>query len=186
MPRYDRYRYSTESTARQPEPEFRPRPPRRKPRPTQKKKAKKKSFFKASNAQYIYEDKKNWLRLPMQVIATSMVVFACAMIIVLFNGQITGTERELTVANSDLRALQETNRNLESQIGGNYTLEEIEFYAFTQLGMTLPDPAQVIEINIPRQSHAMLSTQEFLPPAENFLWQDVSTFVRGLFNRLFG
>jgi len=149
-------------------------------------KAKKQSLIKANNAQYIYEDKKHWLRMPMQVIATSLVVFACAMAIVLFNGQITGTERELAVANSELRALQETNRNLESQIGGTYTLEEIEFYAFTRLGMTLPDPAQVIEINIPRQSHAVLSTQEFLPPTENFLWQDVRTFVSGLFNRLFG
>jgi len=138
------------------------------------------------NARYINQKGKYWLKLPIQIVCTGLVVFACAMAIVLFNGQITGTQRDVSAANSTFRSLQETNRNLAAQIGGAYTLEEIEFYAVTELGMTLPDPAQVIEINVPMQSYAVLSTHEFLPHAENFRWQDVSTFVRAVFDRLFG
>ena len=190
MQRYDRrtsrYAYSQDSTARQlaEEPRKR-RKPRVRPRKPAQKKAKQ-SYIKANNAQYIYESRQYWQRIPKYIISTSLAVFVCAMAIVLFNGQITGADREVGRATSQLHTLQEANRALEAQIGGTYTLEEIEFIAFWQLGMTLPDPAQVIEINVPRRSHAVLNTQEAFLPQENFLWQDVRLFVSGLFNRLFG
>jgi len=187
VPRYDsRHAYSQDSTARPLEEAPRRRPKRRVRKPVQKKPAAKRSFIKANNAQYIYENRQYWQRIPLYIISTSLVVFVCAITIVLFNGQITGADREVGRAITQLHALQEANRTLESQLGGSYTLEEIEFIAFWELGMTPPDPAQIIEINVPRRSHAVLNTQEAFLPQDNFLWQDVRLFVNGLFNRLFG
>ena len=144
-------------------------------------------ILKRGNIFFIVENEQGQYRMPRNLIISLFVIFACALAIVLTHAQITGMERQIAQERIRLHLLDEYNRNLESQIGGNYTLEEIEYIAIMRLGMTPPDPSQIIEINVPRQSHVEFNRSEHtLSGRENYFWLDIRNFISGALDRIFG
>jgi len=141
---------------------------------------------KEGNNYYIYENEKSRYRIPLGLIISVVIVFACALAIALTHAQITNVERQITQTNRDLVRQREQNDALRTQIGGRYTIDEVEYIALMHLGMSYPDPSQIIEINVPPRSHVRLNTVENILPQENYFWLDLRNFVTGLLNRAIG
>jgi len=144
------------------------------------------SVYRRGRIYFLILNARGQYHIPKRLIVTVLIVFICAMMVVLTHAQITGIERQLAQHNRDYRALNAEHRILESSMAGRYTVEEIEYYAFTRLGMTHPDPSQIIEINVPRQTDVRMNREETLLPSENYFWLDIRNFASGLINRVFG
>jgi len=144
------------------------------------------SIFRRGNIYFLVENEASQYRIPRAVIITVIVIFICAMFIVLTHAQITSVERQIAQYTHELRELSGENLRLDSQLGGRYSLEQIEYIATTRLGMIHPDPSQIIEIYVPPHSGVTLNRAEHLLPRENYFWLDIRTFVSGLLNRIFG
>ena len=144
------------------------------------------SILRRGNIYFLVENEASQYRMPRAIIATVILIFACALAIVLTHAQITGMERQIRQSERSLREVADHQMSLEAMLTGRYSLERIEYLATTRLGMIHPDPSQIIEIYVPRQNEVRLNRSEELLPQENYFWNDIRAFVGGLFNRLFG
>lgn len=99
-----------------------------------------------------------------------------------FNADI---RREITRSERQLRDYRNANFALEQNLQERYTRYEIERMA-TALGMTHPDPSQVISIYVPRVGGVTLNVAEYALPRHNYFWNDVREFLGGLVNQIFG
>lgn len=104
----------------------------------------------------------------------------------LIQAHIANTNRDIRVAQRELRAYRDTTFALESQLEGMYTWGEIERIASERLGMAVADPAQIINIYVPRQSGVVLNTDFDAIPSENYFWQEITGFFRDIVDRIFG
>lgn len=139
-----------------------------------------------SNIWFVVENERGHYRLPRNVLVSLVVIFVCAIGVILTNAQLAGVERQITQSRNRLNAIVEYNRTIEAQIGGHFTLEEIEYIAIMHLGMTPPDASQIIEINVPAQSHVEFNRNADLLPRENYFWLDIRSFASGVMDRIFG
>ena len=173
--------------------------PKQKPRPKQKKLSNRPRYKKVYNGDknmpsvlqrgntiFIVETERHQYKLPRNLTLSIVLGMLCFLAIVLTNAQIAETEREISRSSTQLNLLHEQNRGIEARISSHYTLEEIEYYAIVRLGMTFPDPSQVIEIDVPRQSHVAFNRSENIMPRENYFWLDLRSFVSGVLDNLFG
>lgn len=144
-------------------------------------------MYRRGRVYFLILNQKGQYRIPYQVILSALISFACALVIILTSAQISGMERLIAQRLSDYRALHQEYISLDSRTGGRYTVEEIEYLAFTRLGMTHPDPSQIIEIYVPRQPQVLrFNRDENLLPTENYFWQDIRTFASDILDRVFG
>jgi len=143
-------------------------------------------LFKKGNVYYLKQSEASQYRLPRNIIITVFLTIGCAIAIILTSAQITGIERQIASANTTQRALTYEGMTLNTQISGRYTNEEIEYIAFMRLGMSHPDPSQIIEINVPRANTIQLNDDEQFLPRQNYFWMDIRNFVNGILNRVFG
>jgi len=144
------------------------------------------SVFRRGNIYFLVESEASQYRIPRNIIITIAIIFICALASVLTHAQITGVNTQITQANRDIRALSNERLVHETRLMGRYSIEEIEFYAFMRLGMSHPDPSQIIEINVPAQDSVVLNREEALLPRQNYFWLDIRRFISGLFDRIFG
>jgi len=144
------------------------------------------SIFKRGNIFFIVENENGQYRLPRTLLISLLVIFVCAVVAVTTQVQISGMERQIASSNRQLDNLMIANETVYSQISAYYTLDEIEYFAISRLGMIHPDPSQIIEIYVPRQNNAEFNADAHLLPTENSLWRDVRTFLNGIFDRMFG
>jgi len=114
-----------------------------------------------------------------------LLAFGGVLSTILVSAHIAQTELQITSARSDRVAYQARNISKRQQIDERYTTYEIERLASERLGMSRPDPAQIIEIYVPRHSYVVLNTAEYALPRQNYFWQDLQSFVSGIFGRLF-
>ena len=125
-------------------------------------------------------------QFPIRIILTVLVIVICALIVVLTDSQLTTVRNEINRANLQVRQLSDEHTRLNSQLAGLYTLDQVAYLATTRLGMTPPDPSQIIEIHVPPQGFVMLNRSEEALPRENYFWADMRAFVSQLFNRALG
>jgi len=144
------------------------------------------SILKRGHIYFLVENEASQYRMPKTVITTVIIVFICAMAIILTHAQITGVERQILQYNRELRELEDENMSRTFQLSNRYSLEQIEYIAITKLGMIHPDPSQIIEIYVPPHNNVRLNRAEHLLPSENYFWRDIRTFMNGLLNRIFG
>jgi len=136
------------------------------------------------NVYYLFH--KNRRRVPWRIIVALLFVFAGAIGTAYTYAQIHSVQQEIDVYRRQLTTQTVNNRNLESQVTRNYTREEIERHASERLGMSAPDPSQIIYFHVPHQSGVLLS--EYFPDeisAENHFWQGLVAFFRGIRERIF-
>jgi len=95
-------------------------------------------------------------------------------------------QRAITQSEIELREYQSLNIALESLLQEHYTFYEIERIAIDRLGMSFPDPAQIINIYVPRVGGVTLNTADYAMPQHNYFWNDVGNFLSGILNRIFG
>jgi len=141
--------------------------------------------FKRGNVFFVVERGQQY-RPSKNLLISLAVIFCCALMVVLAHAQITGVETQILQANRQLRSISDENFALETQMRRHYTTDQIEYIAFMRLGMTHPDPAQIIEINVPRQNHVMFNTAEEILPQENYFWPGLRMFFSGILDRLIG
>ena len=164
----------------------RPAPPpavKRKPKPKPKPKKKKPPIID-ERVTYVRSEFVQILRL--RVIVSILIVVLCSISLILFNVQMDAINTELVRTKQNFVAISNTNIALEAQITERHTLEEIEAFARLHLGMIMPDAAQIIEINVPRQSTVVLNMDETLIITENYFLQEIRQFFVDLRDRLFG
>ena len=170
--------------ARQPSPQ----PQRREPAKRKPKVSRPKSMpgiYKRGNVFFVVTNGRGY-RPSKNFVISMVVIFACALMVVLGNAQISGVETQTLQANRRLRNIRDENFALETQLARHYTTDQIRYLAFMRLGMTDPDPSQIIEINVPRQNHVMFNTAEEILPQESSFWADLGTFVSGVLDRFIG
>ena len=102
------------------------------------------------------------------------------------HAHVTSLESQINIARNDLQQAQVDVFTLEFQLDERYSDTEILWVATDRLGMTFPDPSQIIEINVPRQGGATLNTIMREEPVENYLWNDITYFFRGIIDTVFG
>ena len=102
------------------------------------------------------------------------------------HAHVTSLESQINIARNALQQAQVDVFTLEFQLDERYSDTEILWIATDRLGMTFPDPSQIIEINVPRQGGATLNTIMREEPVENYLWYDITSFFRGIIDTVFG
>ena len=103
-----------------------------------------------------------------------------------FQAEHRNIQRDIDRAKITLRDLNKENDIREAERRERYTFDEIERIATERLGMSFPDASQVIYINVPRIGGVTLNTDEHVLPKHNYFFEDVSNFLSGLSNRVFG
>ena len=88
-------------------------------------------------------------------VATIIVIFACAVLLMVGYALITSRQMELAYYTNELRQIREQNSVLEMQIARSYDVAEIERIATTRLGLGQPQPHQTVHFSTPRQSYAV-------------------------------
>ena len=144
------------------------------------------SVVRRGNIVFVMENKSAQYRLPRALIISTLLVFVCAMIIVLTHAQLTNVERQIAITRQQILEVQESTTALSTQIGVRYSLDEIAFIAFTELGMTPPDSSQIVDINVPPLSHVVLGTSDNLLASDSHFWSDMRIFIGGILDRIFG
>jgi len=144
------------------------------------------SIFRRGHIYFIVENERSHYRFPRNMLITVAIVVVCAIGVILTNAQIAGVERQLVQSRNRHNSILEQNRNIETQIGHHFTLEEIEYIAIMHLGMAPPDASQIIEINVPAESHVEFNRNIDILPRENYFWLDIRNFASGIMDRVFG
>ena len=121
-------------------------------------------------------------RVPRGIIAVVVVFFLGALASAVPFSRITVVNRQIATAQRDINIMRANNRTMRAQIAERFSLDEIERIATTRLGMTRPDPAQVLYIYVPPQSHVMLNMNEPIVQ-ENYFWQEILGFFQRLIRR---
>ena len=144
------------------------------------------SVYRRENIFFLVENERGHYRLPRNAVISILMAFVCVIGVLLTNAQINGVERQIVVARRQLNAMNEDNRNTEGRIHNHFTIEEVEYLAIMHLGMAPPDASQIIEINVPAQSHVEFNRAPEILPRENYFWADIRQFAGGLMDRVFG
>jgi cell division protein FtsL len=144
------------------------------------------SILKRGHIYFLVENEASQYRIPKGIIVSVVLIFACAMCIVLTHAQITSMERQISRYERELQVVTDHRSTLEAQLMNRFSLERIEYLATTRLGMIHPDPSQIIEIYVPRQNVVRLNRSDELLPRENYFWNDIRTFAGGIVDRIFG
>jgi len=98
--------------------------------------------------------------------------------------QIHALQREIASSRAELENLEFRNRYLESQRAESYTREQIERMAH-ELGMREPDPSQIVYFDVERINRVEMTLYEPAPAPENYFWQGVAAFFRGIRDWIF-
>ncbi|MCL1843839.1 MAG: hypothetical protein FWF79_08500 [Defluviitaleaceae bacterium] len=118
---------------------------------------------------------------------------AFTMILILIGGigsavtqaRIANTRNYIIQAERDLWYYRAGNITLSSRLDERYTLYEIERRAL-ELGMSFPDPSQIIEIYVPRVGGVTLNTADYALPRHNYFREEIRNFLSGIINQIFG
>jgi len=94
-------------------------------------------------------------------------------------------QRQIVAARAELVDLEWQNRYMESQRAESFTREQIERRAY-ELGMREPDPSQIIYFPVERVNRVEMAIYEPTPPPENYFWQGIVAFFRGIRDRVVG
>jgi len=120
-------------------------------------------------------------RIPWRLVIAFLVVFLGAMGSAYSRARIHYVTMQMEQTRQQLASQQIRNHNLETQLTRNYSRDEIERRA-AELGMAPPDPSQVIYFYVPHVSGVMMPT--YTPaeaaPTENYFWQEIVGFFRGI------
>ena len=138
------------------------------------------------NVYYLFH--KTNRRIPWRIVIAFLVVFLGAMGSAYSRAQIHYITVQMEQTRQQLASQQVRNHNLESQLTRNYSRDEIERIASERLGMAPPDPSQIIYFYVPHVSGVMMPTYtpEETVATENYFWQEIVGFFRGISDRLFG
>ena len=121
-----------------------------------------------------------------QMIVSLIIILMGGIGSLTIHAHVTSLESQINIARSNLTQAQVDVFTLESRLDQRYSDTEIQWIAIERLGMSFPDPTQIIEINVPRQGGATLNTIMREEPVENYLWNDITAFFRGIIETVFG
>jgi len=139
-----------------------------------------------ANVRFIFmRDKLRFLIPWRRLIVTFLLIFLGGMGSVLTQAQVAVLQNDIDYYERQLQGYLQENFVLDENLRDRYRVYEIERIAIERLGMAHPDPSQIIMINVPRQGTVELNTAEHVLPRENYFRQDLTTFLRGLVDRIF-
>ena len=164
-------------------------PPRKnnrgnKPAPRAKRKPSDTRIRKSGNVYYLIQKERR--RIPWRWVIAILLVFIGAIASAYSYAQIHSVNREIEVSRQELNRQRLDNRNLESQLVGNYSREEIERLAYERLGMREPDVSQIIYFFSPHQSDVIMAIDAPARTPENNFWQNIAAFFQGIWARATG
>ena len=121
-----------------------------------------------------------------QIIVSLLIVLIGGLGSLAIHAHVTYVENQINMSRRRLQQAQIDVFTLQSRLEERYTDAEIEWIAIDRLGMNFPEPAQIIEINVPRQGGATLNTVKRDVPVENYIANEIRYFITGVLNRIFG
>jgi len=138
---------------------------------------------KQGNVYYVFH--KSPKRVPWRLIIALFLVLLGGLGSAYSYAQIHAIQRQIAISRSELTNLEFSNRYLEAQRVESHTREQIERMAYA-LGMREPDPSQIIYFNVERVNRIEMTVYEPAVPVENYFWQGVVAFFRGIRDWIFG
>ena len=121
-----------------------------------------------------------------QMVVSLVIILLGGLGMLTIHAHVTSLESQINIARNNLTQAQVDVFTLESRLDQRYSDTEIQWIAIERLGMSFPDPTQIIEINVPRLGGATLNTIMREEPVENYLWIDITSFFRGIIETVFG
>ena len=128
----------------------------------------------------------NAIPIIFWVAATSFMILGGALYIANLTAGNAKLRASITSAERALREVQARNLILEEDLRERFTYDEIERFAIERLGMSFPDPMQIIHIYVPRVGSVILNTDESALPRQRIFRDEVFNFLTELANRIFG
>ena len=136
---------------------------------------------KRGNVYYMFH--KSRRRIPWRLVIMLLLVFVGAIGSAFSYAQMHGVQRQIAQSRRELNEQQVAITTLNAQVTERYTREEIERLAYERLGMSEPDPSQIIYFHVPHHSHVTMHTSPQPPSAENYFWQSIVAFFNNIFDR---
>ena len=121
-----------------------------------------------------------------QLVVSLLIILMGGIGSLTIHAHVTSLESQINIARNDLSQAHQDVFTLEARLDDRYDMLEVQWIAIDRLGMSFPDPSQIIEINVPRQGGATLNTIMREEPVENYLWNDITSFFRGIIETVFG
>lgn len=137
------------------------------------------------NVIFILPNDKRRIIIPWRMILTFVLIFVGALGSALAAARISAAERAIISARSQRIYYQTRNTTMQENVSDRYPSYEIEQRAI-DMGMSRPDPARIVNIYVPRHSSVVLNTDEYAMPRYNYFWNEIVTFVTGIFDSVFG
>ena len=139
---------------------------------------------KSGNVYYLIQ--KQPRRIPWRWVIAIILVFAGAIGSAYSFAQIHYVQREISTSRANLNNIRYENRNLEAQLAGNYSRDEIERLAYERLNMGEPELFQIIDFYVPHQSIPTLAIEDPTPPPQTGFWQNIAGFFQRIWARTTG
>ena len=171
---------------RKPQPAPQPRPNRQKQTNSSRKPTTNTNteVRKSGNVYYLVDKQRR--SVPWRWVVAILLVFIGAIGSAYSYAQIHSVQREISASRQNLTSQQAENRNLESQLVGNYPREELERMAYERLNMGEPDPSQIIYFHAPQQSVVTMAIEDPTPAPEGGFWHNISAFFQGIWANISG
>jgi ribosomal protein S13 len=122
-------------------------------------------------------------RLTLRIWFTIALVFICGLGATFSYATIYDTQVKIRNARKILTEEQDNNEVLRSVISQRYTPDEIKRIAIDRLGMNAPDFSQTLYINVPKQSHVVLSSSADEAEPNTPFYRQVYRFISDMFAR---
>ena len=119
-------------------------------------------------------------KFPIRMIFTILLIFAGGVGTAFSYAILEDTRREINAAHIELQQMRSENSAAQTLIVRHFSMDELEEIATQRLGMMRPDPAQIIFINVPRQS-IVIQNIRYEPQQELNMWQSAWRIIRNWF-----
>jgi len=114
-------------------------------------------------------------------VAASVLLFFLGMIsMAVFQAQIMDEQAQIKNSGAALYSLTQANNQLSADISNNYNLATIEKIATEKLGMSKPNPSQIIHISVPPSSYVEQCQPPQTDVSDNSLWQKITSLAAKL------
>ena len=119
-------------------------------------------------------------RISLRMIFTILLIFSGGIGTAFSYAILEDTRRDINAAHNKLQQKRSENSVAQTIITRHFSMDELEEIATLRLGMMRPDPAQIIFINVPRQSIVVQNIRQE-PSREMNMWQSAWQIIRNWF-----
>ena len=139
-------------------------------------------FYDEDNNTRYFKPRELFIGFPWRFLAITLVIVMVGGVgLAATQARIVYTQRYIAAAEQQLMGVQSEIIVLRENLAERYTHYEIERIASERLGMSMPDPAQIFDIYVPRVGGVVMNIADYAIPRHNYFWEEIVNFISGIF-----